>query len=248
MTETILSIREGILLVNGQLNIDGAALAQVYSTEGSNFAERLPQKREAAEPAVDRPVNTSYSKTQLQKTNDYNTRYDSLTTDEDFFENLSDMKQPTGRHRFFFEDVARNFEIQFISSMGTSLDDYEINGEKLLKDMSLADKQRLHHQLLKYAFWLENPITGKKEMKYNRELFDAGVKLANARKCNSIRDLVSCIGIVEHESQANGVEKKQFLDDIINGKNNRLENLEKDIDALILNVEHILEKTKNTLG
>ena len=243
-----MSIREGILLVNGQLNIDGAALAQVHGIEGSNFAEKLLQKIEAAEPAVDQQVNISVSETRLHKTNDYNTRYDNFTTDENFLENLSGIKQATGGYRFFFEDAARNFERQFVSSMGTSLDDYEINGEKLLKDMSIADKQRLHQQLFKSVFWIENPITGEKEMKYDRALFDAGVKLANARKCNSIRDLVSCIGIVEHESQANGVEKKQFLDDIINGKNNRLENLEKDIDALMPNVEDILEKTRNPLG
>ncbi|CAF3618522.1 unnamed protein product [Adineta steineri] len=256
LTETTLDIKDGILLVNGQLNIDGAALAQVHNpVKNADVAERLKKKIEGADPTTYQNGNQTDREILFHKTKDFNVLYTNLTTDpqrqaedEKFINSIQHFATKKTGYRFFFEADGRNFERQFRDDIGVTLDNYEINGKKLLEGMSTADKQRLHQQLNKLGVAVLNPTTGKQEIKYNPTLFNAAVKLANEKGCTSVRDLASYIGIMEHESRNSNVNKNVFLNDIINGTNNRLETIQQNVDALIPLVEKNMEGNKNHRG
>ena len=261
LTETTLSIKDGILLVNGQLNIDGAALAQIHDTTNSNVVQRLLDKINGVNSGASQNTVQTDREILLKETEGFNNTFTNLqndtareTEDNNF---LNAMQHFTGKkngYRFFFEANARNFERQFHKDMNKPLDQCKLIGKdnkNLFENMSTADKQRLHQQLGKHATPVLNPATGKKDIsKYNSDLFDAAVTLANARGCNSARDLASYIGIIEYESRVatNNVDKNTFIKDIINGTNNRLATIQTNIDQLMSDVETNLENNKNHRG
>jgi hypothetical protein len=256
LTETKLSIQDGILLVNGQVNIDGACLAQVRNTTNSNFAERLLEKIKCGNSTAYKNVPKTDREILLQKTKAFDAEYKNLATrkerataDKQFITDMEYFVEKKQEYRFFFEANARNFERQFYEDMGKSLNDCEINGTNLFKNMSTADKQRLHQQLDKHGNPVDNPATGKKDIiKYNSNLFNAAMKLANARGCKSVRDLVSYIGIVEYESRAHSAKKSDFINDVINETNGRLAKIQENINALMPLVEENVEDNKNHRG
>jgi hypothetical protein len=250
-----LDIRNGILLVNGQLNIDGGALAQVHNGGSTDVAERLLQKiNSGTVPSGPKGAR----ETLLEETRKYDGIYQNLTpaeqeqADKDFLDEKVQMFAANkGGYRLFFEANARNFDRQFVKDMGQPLDQYEIGGKRVFENMSTADKQRLQQQLLKYS----------RAGQYRPELFNAAVKLANERGYESVRDLASYIGILEYESRTtSGVLQKDtvkdarqkidnFLNDVTNGTiNGPLETIQANIDQLMPEVERSMEANQNRLG
>jgi hypothetical protein len=238
-----LDIRNGILLVNGQLNIDGGALAQVHNGTSTDVAERLRQKIEGTGSATSPSGTKGDRETLFEETKDYNNAYQNLSPDQReqadaaFLQKVNRFASKRGGYRLFFEANARNFDRQFHKDMKNPLDQYELGGKKVFENMSTADKQRLQQQLFKHS------IAGQ----FRPELFDAAMTLANLRGGTSVRDLASYIGIMEYESRTSGVNSTTFLNDVTNGVNGRLETVQANINILMPNVEQLLAN-QNHLG
>jgi hypothetical protein len=249
-----LDIRNGILLVNGQLNIDGGALAQVHNGAKTDVAERLRQKIEGNASATSPSGTKGDREILFEETKDYNNTYQNLTPDQRekadaaFLNKVASFATKQGGYRLFFEANARNFDRQFVRDMGKPLDQYEIGGKKVFQNMSTADKHRLHQQLFKHSLCVKNPATGQNEQQFRPELFDAAMRLANVRGCESVRDLASYIGIMEYESRSSGMDRTTFLNDVTNGINARLQTIQANINALMPDVEQLLEANQNQLG
>ena len=158
LTETTLSIKDGILLVNGQLNIDGAALAQIHNTTNSNVDQRLLDKINGVNSGASQNTTQTDREILLKETKGFNNIFANLqndtareTEDNNFLNAMQYFTQGKNGngHRLFFEANARNFERQFLKDMNKPLDQYKLIGKdnkNLFENMSTADKQRLHQQ------------------------------------------------------------------------------------------------------
>uniref|UniRef100_A0A914XKA9 DUF4781 domain-containing protein n=1 Tax=Plectus sambesii TaxID=2011161 RepID=A0A914XKA9_9BILA len=245
-TKTTFDVKDNILLVNGQLNDDGARLAEIGQRHEvqSDISDRLNANMEASR-ADGEYATVSKTEQLLQMAKDLDTdlkaepdgakkkiieeKFLAYRASDTFFKD----------ERLTFEAECHQMQRQLTAAYGQAYDTIKVGGKQLFASMSVTEYGRLA-QVLDQTSKMES-----EQKVYNKNLIAAASALASHRECSSVRDYCCYMELINDSRKGSETAKEQFEKDMADPKSDAFvkfnEQLDKDLkqtEGLLKGVEH----------